>query len=334
MKIIDVTVRTDARMRSIVAALSLVVAAFAPAAAAQEYPSKPIKLVVPFVPGGTSELLARGLAKTMEEGLKQQILIENIGGAGSTVGSAAVARAAPDGYTLLLGYSSGLTIAPGLYANLPYDSSTSFTPIGTVTRFFMVVVAHTSVPANNLKELIAHAKKNPGKITFGSAGVGSTIHLLGEVLKKQAGIDITHVPYKGMRPALLDLVAGRLDLAWDATDGLTPLIKDGRIKPLAVLGPKRLAEYPNVPTVHEEGYPELDAPVWTALLAPAGLPPAIASRLESELARAQKSPELQKIYTARGYEMFSHTPAQLSELIRTETPRWAAVIKSSGAKAE
>jgi tripartite-type tricarboxylate transporter receptor subunit TctC len=320
-------------MRSILAVLALCVAAMAPAAA-QDYPTKPIKLVVPFVPGGTSEVLARGLAKTMEEGLKQPIVIENIGGAGSTLGSAAVARAAPDGYTLLFGYSSGLTIAPGLYANLPYDSVSSFTPIGTVARFFMVMVAHTSVPANNLKELVAHAKMNPGKVTYGSAGVGSSIHLLGEVFKKQAGIDITHVPYKGMRPALIDLVAGRVDLAWDATDALTPLIKDGRIKPLAVMAPKRLADYPNVPTVHEEGYPELGAFVWTALLAPAGLPQPIAARLESELARAQKSPELQKIFAARGYEVFVNSPAQLTELMRTEIPRWTAVVKSSGAKVE
>jgi tripartite-type tricarboxylate transporter receptor subunit TctC len=320
-------------MRSILAVLAVLFAAVAPAAA-QDYPSKPIKIVVPFVPGGTSEVLARTLAKTMEEGLKQSIVIENIGGAGSTLGTATVARAAPDGYTLLFGYSSGLTIAPGLYGNLPYDSVSSFTPIGTVARFFMVMVAHTSVPANNLKELVDYAKKNPGKVTFGSAGVGSSIHLLGEVFKKQAGIDITHVPYKGMRPALLDLVAGRVDLAWDATDALTPLIKDGRIKPLAVMAPKRLAEYPNVPTVHEEGYPELGAFVWTALLAPAGLPKPIAARLESELARAQKSPELQKIYNSRGYEMFANSPAELTELMRTEIPRWTAVVKSSGAKVE
>ena len=321
-------------MRPIIALLLLLCVAIAPTARAQDYPSKPIKLVVPFVPGGTSELLARTLGKAMEEGLKQPILIENMGGAGSTLGSAAVARAAPDGYTLLFGYSSGLAIAPGLYANLPYDSLTSFTPIGTVARFFMVMVAHPSLPANNLKELVEHARKNPGKVTFGSAGVGSSIHLLGEIFKTKAGINITHVPYKGMRPALLDLVAGRIDLAWDATDALDPLIRDGRIKPLAVMAPKRLAEYPNVPTVHEEGYPDLGIFVWTALMAPAGLPAAVATRLEAELARAQKLPELQKIYAQRGFEVFPSTPAQLSDLMRNEIPRWTAVIKASGAKVE
>ena len=321
-------------MRPILALLALLCVAFAPVAQAQDYPTKPIKLVVPFVPGGTSELLARTLGKAMEEGLKQPILIENMGGAGSTLGSAAVARAAPDGYTLLFGYSSGLAIAPGLYGNLPYDSLTSFTPIGTVARFFMVMVAHPSVPANNLKELVEYARKNPGKVTFGSAGVGSSIHLLGEIFKTKAGINITHVPYKGMRPALLDLVAGRIDLAWDATDALDPLIRDGRIKPLAVMAPKRLADYPNVPTVHEEGYPDLGIFVWTALMAPAGLPAAVATRLEAELARAQKLPELQKIYAQRGFEVFPSTPAQLSDLMRNEIPRWTAVIKASGAKVE
>jgi tripartite-type tricarboxylate transporter receptor subunit TctC len=179
---------------------------------------------------------------------------------------------------------------------------------------------------------VQYAKANPGKLAYGT---GNTTSIVATAqFRLITGIDITHVPYKGMRPALLDLVAGRVDLAWDATDALTPLIKDGRIKPLAVMAPKRLADYPNVPTVHEEGYPELGAFVWTALLAPAGLPPAIAARLESELARAQKSPELQKLFAARGYEVFSHTPAQLTELMRTEIPRWAAVVKSSGAKIE
>jgi len=304
------------------------------AGAQNPYPSKPIKLVVPFNPGGTSEVLARSLAKTMGEGLGEPIVIDNIGGAGGTLGSAAVARAAPDGYTLLFGYSSGLTIAPGLYANLPYDSIKSFTPIGTVARFYMLLVAHTSMPANTIQELIAYAKSHPGKVTFGSAGIGSSIHLLGEILKTKAGIEITHVPYKGMQPALVDLVAGRIDLAFDASDSLLPFIKDGRIKPLAVTSSRRLPGFPDVPTVFEAGYPELCVFVWTALVGPAGLPPAVTARLEAELARAQKSPELQKIFTGRGYEMFPNTSAQLTELMRTEIPRWASVIKASGAKAE
>jgi tripartite-type tricarboxylate transporter receptor subunit TctC len=314
--------------------LAAAIAFIAAPACGQAYPTKPLRLIVPFAPGGLADVMARGIAKTFGEGLGQTIVVENQGGAGSTLGTALAAKAPADGYTLLLGYSSGLTIAPGLYGNLPYDPVTSFTPIGTVARFYMVMVAHTSLPVATLPELVEHAKRNPGKITYGSPGVGSSIHLLGEVLRSQAGVDLTHVPYKGMRPALVDLAAGRLDLTWDGTDALVPLIKGGRIKPLAVLAPRRLAEFPDVPAVQEVGYPDLAAPVWTALLAPAGLAPEIAGRLEAELAKAYKAAELQQLFRSRGLEMFPGTPAQLTALMKTEIPRWSAVIKASGAKPE
>lgn len=306
---------------------------FALGAAAQDaYPSKPVKIVVPFVPGGTSELLARVLAQSMSDDLHQPVIIENIGGAGGTLGAAAVARAAPDGYTLLFGYSSVLAIAPSLYENLPYDPISSFTPIGTVAGFNMMFVAHKDLPANSLQELVAYAKRNPGKLTFGSPGVGSTIHLAGEMLKKQAGVDIVHVPYKGMRPALLDLVAGRISFDIDATDNLTPLIKDGRIKPLAVTSKKRLRDYPNVPTVAEAGFPDMEVFVWTALVGPAGMPAAIQSRLQKELARSLASEDIQKRFVDRGYEMYPGTPADLTALMRSEIPRWREIARASGAK--
>lgn len=315
-------------------AIALFLSLSALATGAQDaYPSKPVKIVVPFVPGGTSELLARVLAKSMSEGFGQSVIIENIGGAGSTLGSAAVAKAAPDGYTLLFGYSSGLAIAPGLYDNLPYDSLTSFTPIGTVAGFHMLFVAHPDLPVNSLQDLVAHAKRNPGKLTFGSPGVGSTIHLAGEMLKKQAGVDMVHVPYKGMRPALLDLIAGRINFAIDATDALTPLIKEGRLKPLAATSRKRLRDYPNVPTVAEAGYPELEMFVWTALVGPAGMPPAVTARVHKELARALASDGVQKRFTDRGYEVYPGTPADLTALLKTEIPRWREIVRASGAKA-
>jgi tripartite-type tricarboxylate transporter receptor subunit TctC len=301
---------------------------------AQAFPSKPIKLVVPFVPGGTSELLARVLAKKMGDGLGQPVLIENVGGAGSTLGTGQVARAAPDGYTLVFGYSSGLTIAPGLYPKLSYDPLTSFTPIGTVARFYMIVTAHTSVPANTMQELIAYAKANPGKLSYGTAGVGSTLHLMGEILRASTGVNITHVPYKGMRPAILDYMAGRIDLVWDASDGLMPLIRDGKIKALAVTSRNRLPYLPDVPTVHEAGVPDLGVFVWTAVLGPAGLPPEIASRLEQELAKALAAPDVQKTFVDRGYEMFPGTPRELMDLMRQEVPRWNSIIRSAGVKLE
>lgn len=307
---------------------------FAVATRAQDaYPNRPVKIVVPFVPGGTSELLARVLAKSMSEGFGQPVVIENIPGAGSTVGSAAVAKAAPDGYTLLFGYSSGLAIAPSLYKDLPYDSLTAFTPIGTVARFYMLFVVNPNVPAKNLKELVADAKRRPGKVTFASPGVGSTVHLLGELLKAKGGVDMVHVPYKGMHPALLDLVAGRIDFSTDATDSLTPLIQAGKLRPIAVTSEKRLVQYPDVPTVVEAGYPDLVTFVWTALVGPAGMPPVVTARVQKELARALASDEVQKRFTDRGYEVFPGTPADLTALLKVEIPRWREVIRMSGAKA-
>ncbi|MDB5998363.1 MAG: putative extra-cytoplasmic solute receptor [Rhizobacter sp.] len=300
-------------------------------AQAADYPNKPIRMVVPYPPGGTSEVLARVLAKKMSDGLGQQIYIDNIGGAGSTLGSATVARAAPDGYTILFGYSSGLTMAPAFYSHLAYDPLKSFAPIGSVARFYMLMAANTSVPANNMKELVALAKAHPGELTYGTAGAGSSPHLLGEVLRTNAGIDITHVPYKGMAPALLDVGAGRVSLAWDAPDGLRSLLQTGKIKPLAVTSPKRLPELPNVPTVGESGFPELELFVWTAMLAPAGTPPEIIARLEAELGKALAAPDLRQLFESRGYEMFPSTADGLMDLMRHEVPRYAAVVKKAGA---
>jgi tripartite-type tricarboxylate transporter receptor subunit TctC len=304
------------------------------ASAAPDYPSRPIRLIVPFVPGGTSEILGRSLAEKMGERLHQTIYIENMGGAGSTVGTAAAARATPDGYTLLFGYSSGLTIAPGFYSTLTYDPLKSFAPIGAVARFSMVMAAGTSLPANNLKELVALAKTEPGKLTYASVGAGSSLHLLGELLRTSAGIDITNVPYKGMAPAWLDVGAGRVDLAWDAPDGVRPLLAEGKIKPLAVTSPKRLPDFPNVPTVAEAGYPGLELSVWTALLAPAGTPPEIIAKLEDALQKTLALPEIRQLFESRGFEMMDGSSANLTRLMQSEVVRYADVIKRSGAKVE
>jgi tripartite-type tricarboxylate transporter receptor subunit TctC len=302
--------------------------------AAADYPSKPIRLIVPYPPGGTSEVLARSLAQRMSEGLKQSIFIDNLGGAGSTIGTAAAARAAPDGYTLLFGYSSGLTMAPGFYSNLPYDPLKSFAPIGSVASFSMVMAAGKQVPANNLQELVALAKREPGKLTYGTAGKGSSLHLLGEILRTSAGVDIVHVPYKGMAPAWLDVGAGRVDLAWDALDGVKPLLAEGKIKPLAVTSERRLPELPDVPTVAEAGFPDLALSVWTAVLAPAGTPPAIVKRLETELQKALASPDIRQLFESRGYQMMGGSAASLRELMKHEVARYADVIKRADAKIE
>ena len=324
-------------MNRLMLVLAIFVLATLPAAAAgaaPDYPSRPIRLIVPYPPGGTSEVLARSLAQRMGEQLKQSIYIDNVGGAGSTLGTGTAAHAAPDGYTILLGYSSGLTIAPGFFSNLAYDPLKSFAPIGSVARFSMVMVANSIVPANNLKELVALAKREPGKLTYASAGMGSTLHLLGEILRTSAGIDITHVPYKGMAPAWLDVGSGRVDLAWDAPDGAAPLLKEGKIKALAVTSPTRLRELPNVPTVAEEGFPELQLSVWTALLAPAGTPPEIVAKLEDALQKTLAQPEIRQLFESRGYEMMGGSSASLGRLMQQEVVRYGDIIKRAGAKIE
>jgi tripartite-type tricarboxylate transporter receptor subunit TctC len=318
---------------ALVVVATLATATTVPAAAA-DYPIKPIRLIVPYPPGGTSEVLARSLAQKMGERLKQPLYIENIGGAGSTLGSGVAAHAAPDGYTLLFGYSSGLTMAPGFFTNLPYDPLKSFTPIGSVARFFMVMTATNALPANNLKELIALAKREPGKLTYASAGMGSSLHLLGEILRTTAGVDITHVPYRGMAPAWIDVGAGRVDLAWDAPDGVRPLLSEGKIKALAVTSPARLPELPNVPTVAESGFPGLELSVWTAMLAPAGTPPDIVEKLQDALQKALATPEIRQLFESRGYEVMAGSGPSLSRLMQQDVARYADVIKRAGAKIE
>ncbi|MBI3372309.1 MAG: tripartite tricarboxylate transporter substrate binding protein [Betaproteobacteria bacterium] len=322
-------------MRSVFLAIAMVAAfVVAQSGHAQPYPAKPIRLVLPYPPGGLSDVIARALVQKMGDTLGQPLVLENIPGAGSTVGTSAVARAAPNGYTLLFAYSSGLTIGPGLYAKPGYDPLVSFVPIGTVARFFYVLAAHSSLPAGNVRELIAYAKANPGKIALGTPGIGATPHLLGEIFKESAGVDIVHVPYKGGGPLTIDLLAGRVSLSWDGVANVRSGIQSGKLKPLAVTTPSRLPEFPEIQTITEAGMPELAIYTWTALLAPAGTPREITSRLEDALNKALATPDLREAYAGRGLEVFPNTPEQVSELMRAELPRWAAVIKRANVKVE
>ena len=248
-------------------------------------------MIVPYPAGGTSDVLARVLAKKMGDSMGQQIVIENIGGAAGTIGAGSVARAEPDGYTLIFGYATQFTIAPVLYQNLTYDPLRSFVPIGSVVRFHFLMTAYSGLPVNSLADVVAYAKANPGKLTFASPGVGTSTHLVGELFKLKEGIDIVHVPYKGGGPAITDYVAGRIDLYWDAIAPLLPWVQQGKIKPLAVTSAERLPDLPNVPTVIEAGMPDLNVFTWTAVFAPAGTPRDITDRLETELQKALADPE-------------------------------------------
>jgi tripartite-type tricarboxylate transporter receptor subunit TctC len=333
----NIVAQGDIVMRKFLLCVSAAIALCAvsapmPAAAASDYPNRPIKLVVPYPPGGTSEVLARSLARRLGEALGEPVVLENVGGAGSTIGTAQVARAAPDGYTLLFGYSSGLTIAPGFYSKLGYDTLKAFTPVASVGSFPMLMAAGSAVPVNNLRELVALAKKEPGKLTYGTAGVGTSVHLMGEILRTTAGIDIRHVPYKGMAPALLDVAAGRVDLAWDAPDGLRPLLQQGKVKPLAVTSSKRLRELPNVPTVAEAGFPDLQLSVWTAIVAPAGTPPDIVAKIEGALHKVLDTSEMKELFESRGYQLMNGSSASLGKLMKDELARYADVIRRADAK--
>lgn len=301
---------------------------------ASDYPNRVIKMVVPYPAGGTSDVLARVLAKKMGDSMGQNIIIENIGGAAGTIGAGTVARAQPDGYTLIFGYATQFTIAPALYQNLTYDPIKSFVPIGSVVRFHFLMTAYSALPVNSLPELVAYAKKNPGKLTYASPGVGTSTHLTGESFKLKHDIDIVHVPYRGGGPAITDYVAGRIDIYWDAPAPLLPWVQKGNIKPLAVTSTKRMPDLPNVPTVIEAGMPDLNVFTWTAVFAPAGTPSDITAKLETELKKAMADSEVQDVFLKNGYELFPGTPASVTELIRSDLAKWTDVVKATGLKAQ
>ena len=303
-------------------------------ARADTYPSRFIRMIVPYPAGGTSDVLARILAKKMGDSMGQQIVIENIGGAAGTIGAGSVARAEPDGYTLIFGYATQFTIAPVLYQNLTYDPLRSFVPIGSAVRFHFLMTAYSGLPVKSLADVVTYAKANPGKLTFASPGVGTSTHLLGELFKLNQSVDIVHVPYKGGGPAITDYVAGRIDLYSDAIAPLLPWAQQGKIKALAVTSEQRLPELPNVPTVAEAGMPDLAVFTWTAVFAPAGTPKPITDRLESELQKALADPDVQATFRSNGYEMFPEPPAAVTELIKTDLARWSALAKATGLKAE
>jgi tripartite-type tricarboxylate transporter receptor subunit TctC len=314
-------------------ALALSALCLAGAARALDYPDRVIRMIVPYPAGGTSDVLARVLAKKMGDSMGQNIIIENVGGAAGTIGAGSVARATPDGHTLLFGYATQFTIAPALYANLNYDPIKSFIPIGSVVRFHFLMTAYSALPVGSLPELVAYAKQNPGKLTYASPGVGTSTHLLGESFKLAHGIDIVHVPYRGGGAAITDYVAGRIDIYWDAIAPLLPWVQKGNIKPLAVTSAKRVADLPDVPTVIEAGMPDLNVFTWTALFAPAATPSAIITKLESELAKAMADSEVQEVFLKNGYELFPGTSANVTELIRSDLEKWTAVVKATGLKA-
>lgn len=303
------------------------------AAAQDKYPSKPIRLVIPFPPGGGADAVARPLGPLMTEALGQPIVLDNRGGANGNLGAEIVAKAAPDGYTLLLANSS-LTISGGLYARLPFDPRADFSPISLVGVTPSVLATNPSLPARTVEEFVALAKARPGKLSYGSSGIGSTMHLGAALLQSMAGLDMVHVPYKGGGPAIADALSGQTDFIFVNPVAVLSQIKAGKLNALAVTSKKRLAILPDVPTFEEAGYPGLLSSTFYGLLGPAGLPREVVMRLNAAVVAAVARKELADHLVALGYEMESNTPEQFASFLRDDAAQWLRLIRLTGASAE
>jgi len=308
--------------------------ALAAGAAHAQYPNKPIRLVVPFAPGGSSSIVARSVAAEMEKGLGQPLIIENKGGGGGNIAMNEVAHADPDGYTLIIGHVGSLAMTPFIEKDLGYDVMKDFAPVSLLAKVPNIFVVHSSVPAKNLREFVALAKKEPGKLYYGSAGNGSAGHLAMEYLKLVAGIELQHVPYKGTGPNLIDLVAGRTQATSAGTPPLMPHVKSGKLRVIAVGTPKRLPSLPDVGTVAEQGYPGFETSQWYGLNVPAKTPPAVIRRLADEAAKAAKSDAVMKRFAAEDTEAVGSTPQEYGAFIAKEQARWKEVIEKAHVKPE
>ena len=299
---------------------------------AQDYPNKPILLVVPFAPGGSSDFLSRLIGAKLTEAWKQQVVVESRPGGAGNIAMDAVQRAKPDGYTLILGHVGTLAVNPAMFAKLPYDPIKGFVPVGMIATVPTLLVVNPSVPAKNFKEFLALAKAKPGTIYYGSAGNGSSGHLAMEYLKQAANIDLTHVPYKGTGPMVTDLLGGQTQATFTGATPLIPHIKQGKFRPIAVGGTKRIAALPDVPTVAESGLPGFETSQWYGILAPAGTPDAIVKKLNTELNRILKSPEVVERMTADGSVPQGSTPEEFAKFIASEQKRWGQVVKTANIK--
>lgn len=311
---------------------ALACAAFG-AYAADNYPSRTIKWVVPFTPGGAMDSMARTLAEKMSQSMGQPVVIENRAGAGGTIGSSAVAKADPDGYTIMI-VSIGHAVNPALFPKLSYDPVKSFEPVSLVSIVPNVLVVNSQAKFSTVKDVIAQAKAEPGKMSYASAGTGTTIHLAAELFNSLAGTEIMHVPYKGSAPAITDLLGRQVDIMFDSVSSAKPHIDSGRLKAIAVTTSKRSTALPNVPTVAESGVKGYELNGWYAVFAPAGTPKPIVDRLNGEIVKALKLPDVSKRFAQLGAEPVGSSPEELGKYLKTETARWADVVKTRNITAE
>ena len=327
--------------RRLIAAAVLGLAMLLPDARAQTtstdsgraYPDKPLRLVVPYAPGGTSDIVARLIAAPLWNLIGQPVIADNRPGAGSNIGTEIVAKAAPDGYTLLMA-TPALASNPALYSKVNWDPIASFAPVTLVGEVPVVLVVNPGFAPKTVREVIALAKAQPGKINFGSSGNGGIGHLVGEHFKSMAGIDMTHVPYKGNGPALIDLMAGVLNLTFSDLAGASPFMKAGKLRPLAIASAKRSPRVPDLPTMSEAGVPGFQASSWFAVFVPANTPRPIVSKLNADIVRVVQAPELRDRLTGLGFEVVGGKPEELSAFLKAEITKWTKVIRDSGAKVD
>ncbi len=302
------------------------------ASSGRAYPNRPIRLVVPFPPGGSSDSVARVVVQKFSEGLGQPVVIENRPGVGGLLGCEAVAKAAPDGYTLLLGSVSSLAVAPHMFANPKIDPAKNFAAIAPILSSPLTVIARPTLPVNSIADLIALARSKPGALNYGAAGVGTHVYLTAELFKRLAAFDAVHVPFQGGAPAMAALLAGNIDYKFDVVNTTLPQARAGKVKVLAVTSVKRIALLPEVPTLAESGFPGFDTTAWMGVVGPAGLPAGIVSRLNSEVGKAVSSRDLNEVYVSQGAVPEIASPTEFAEMIRREYAYWGAVVRQVGAR--
>ncbi|MGH8666797.1 MAG: Bug family tripartite tricarboxylate transporter substrate binding protein [Burkholderiales bacterium] len=319
--------------RHLACIMGLVVLAAGIGAHAAEYPVKPTRLIVPFSPGGSNDIMARIAAQNFTAGLGQQVIVDNRPGASGIVGTELAAKAPPDGYTLLM-MSLTFTVNPSLYRKLPYDTLKDFIPVSLIASAPLMLVVNPALPVKSVKELIDYAKANPGKLNFGSGGRGTTPHLAGEMLKAMAGLQMTHVPYKGGGPALADLVGGQIQLMLENIPSTLPFVKAGKLRALAVSGKKRSPLVPDLPTLDEAGLKGYEIVGWNGLFFPAGTPPAIVKTIHAQTVKMLAQPDVKERLATLGAEPVGNSPAEFAAFVRAEIAKWARIVKQAGLKAQ
>jgi tripartite-type tricarboxylate transporter receptor subunit TctC len=322
------------RVTALAAAFSVFALSAQGSALAQAYPAKPVRIIVPLPVGNPPDFVARIIAQHLTVVFGQQVIVDNRPGVGGTIGAAAAAKSPADGYTLLLASTTTLSISPSLYSNPGYDPATSFAPISLAATAPFLVVVHPSVPARTLKELISLAKSRPGQLNFGSAGNGTPLHIGGEMLNTAAGVKMVHVPYKGVVPAVVDLLSGRIELMVEQLHPMAQYVQSGRIRPLAVASSKRHPQLPDLPTTAEAGFPGYEVTAWFGLVAPSGTPADVLKRLSVEVVKVLQTKDVRDGLFNQGLIPASSSPEEFAAFIATESARWSRAVKASGAKVD